>query len=83
MDGKTSSPGLLRITAAILLGIVVGFFVFLAITLVLGVMNIPVSLQFAENILSAVLLVLSLAVCTGIFLWLVWNSPPTESMEEE
>lgn len=83
MDEKTSSPGLLRIAAAILLGIVVGFFVFLAISLVLGVLNIPVSLQFAENILSAALLVLSLTICTGIFLWLVWTTPPTESGTEE
>ena len=50
MAEKSPRPSILRIVSAILLGIVVGFFVFLGIALILGVMNIPVSMQFAENI---------------------------------
>jgi hypothetical protein len=50
---------------------------------VLGVLNIPVSMQFAENIYSAILLILSLAVCITGFLWLVWTNPPTETALEE
>ena len=83
MAENSSRPSVLRIVSAILLGIVVGFFVFLGIALILGVMNIPVSMQFAENILSVILLTISLAVCIGVFLWLVWITPPTESESTE
>ena len=83
MGENSSRPGILRIVAAVLLGIVVGFFVFFAITLVLGALNIPVSMQFAENIYSAILLIISLAVCIGGFLYLVWTNPPTETESEE
>ena len=83
MAENSSRPSVLRIVSAIFLGIVVGFFVFLGIALILGVMNIPVSMQFAENILSAILLTICLAVCIGIFLWLVWITPPTESESTE
>jgi len=83
MAENSSRPSVLRIVSAILLGIVVGFFVFLGIALILGVMNIPVSMQFAENVLSAILLTISLAVCIGGFLWLVWITPPTESESTE
>ena len=83
MAENFSRPSILRIVAAILLGIVVGFFVFLGMALILGVLNIPVSMQFAENILSAILLIISLAVCIGGFLWLVWTTPPTEPALEE
>ena len=83
MTEKSPRPSTLRIVSAILLGIVVGFFVFLGIALILGAMNIPVSMQFAENILSAILLTICLAVCIGGFLWLVWTTPPTEPALEE
>lgn len=83
MAENSPRPSILRIIAAILLGIVVGFFVFFAITLVLGALDIPVSMQFAENIYSALLLIISLAVCIGGFLWLVWTNPPSESESEE
>jgi hypothetical protein len=83
MPENSSRPSVLRIVAAILLGIVVGFFVFLGIGLILGAMNIPVSMEFAENILSAILLTISLAVCIGGFLWLVWITPPTQSESTE
>jgi len=83
MAENSSRPSLLRIIAAIFLGIVVGFFVFFAITLVLGALNIPVSMQFAENIYSAILLIISLAVCIGGFLYLVWTNPPTKTESEE
>jgi uncharacterized membrane-anchored protein len=83
MAENSSRPSILRIVAAVFLGIVVGFFVFFAITLVLGALNIPVSMQFAENIYSAILLIISLAVCIGGFLYLVWTNPPTEAETEE
>ena len=83
MAENSSRPSILRIVAAVFLGIVVGFFVFFAITLVLGALNIPVSMQFAENIYSAILLILSLAICIGGFLYLVWTNPPTETESEE
>lgn len=83
MGENSSRPGILRIVAAIFLGIVVGFFVFFAITLVLGALDIPVSMQFAENIYSAILLIISLIVCIAGFLWLVWTNPPTEPAPEE
>jgi len=82
MARNYSRPSLLRIVAAVLLGIVVGFFVFLGMALILGALDIPVSMQFAENILSAVLLIISLAVCIGGFLWLVWTNPPIETEGE-
>ncbi len=82
MARNYSRPSLLRIAAAVLLGIVVGFFVFLGMALILGALDIPVSMQFAENILSAVLLIFSLAVCIGGFLWMVWTTPPLETEEE-
>jgi hypothetical protein len=40
-------------------------------------------MQFATNIYSAILLILSLAVCIGGFLYLVWTNPPTETESEE
>jgi hypothetical protein len=83
MAENSSRPSILRIVAAVFLGIVVGFFVFFAITLVLGALNIPVSMQFATNIYSAILLILSLAICIGGFLYLVWTNPPTETESEE
>jgi hypothetical protein len=76
-------PSILRIIAAIFLGIVIGFFVFFAITLILGALDIPVSMEFASNIYSAFLLIISLAVCIGGFLWLVWTNPPTEPVPGE
>jgi hypothetical protein len=82
MGENSSRPSILRIVAAVFLGIVVGFFVFFAITLVLGALNIPVSMQFAENIYSAILLIISLTVCIGGFLYLVWTNPPTETESE-
>jgi uncharacterized protein YqhQ len=83
MAENSSRPSILRIVSAILLGIVVGFFVFLGIALILGALNIPISMQFAENILSAILLIISLAVCIGGFLWLVWTTPPSKTAMEE
>jgi hypothetical protein len=83
MAENSSQPSILRIVAAVLLGIVVGFFVFFAITLVLGAVGIPVSMEFAANIYSAILLILSIGVCIAGFLWLVWTNPPTEPEQEE
>ncbi|MDD1711454.1 MAG: hypothetical protein LUQ37_11195 [Methanoregulaceae archaeon] len=78
-----SRPSALRIIAGIILGIVIGFFVFFGITLVLGAMNIPISMQFAENLFSLIVFIISMIVCIALVLWLVWTTPPTESEQEE
>jgi hypothetical protein len=89
MDNKTSNPGILRIAAAIILGAIVGFILFLVVALFIGVfndhmgMNIPVSTDVAENIFSAVILVIfELGSIIG-FCWKVWVTPPTEEVNEE
>ena len=78
MKNPRSQPSALRIIAGVILGIVVGFFVFFGIALILGALNIPVSMQFAENIFSLIVFVLSMIVCIALVLWLVWTTPPTE-----
>jgi hypothetical protein len=87
MSENTIKPSPLRLAAAVILGIVVGFFLFLIITLGIGLFNdmlgtaLPVSTNFAENIYSAVILVVLLLVCIGGCVWLVWKTPPTPEEE--
>jgi hypothetical protein len=77
-------PSLIRILAAILLGFFGGFFLFLIVALVIGGVNgllgvqIPVNLLIAENIYSAVTLLVIILLCIGGALWLVWRTPPSE-----
>ncbi len=84
MTENTIKPGPLRVAAAIILGCVVGFILFFIIALGIGFvndrmgMNIPVNLLFAENIWSAVLLVVLMAASIIYFCWKVWTTPPTE-----
>jgi phosphate/sulfate permease len=83
MPETPPKPSALRITAAVILGIFVGFFLFFGIALVIGAfnntmgMNIPVSTQVTENVISAVLLVAIIIICIAVFCWKVYTTPPT------
>jgi phosphate/sulfate permease len=83
MPETPPKPSALRITAAVILGIFVGFFLFFGIALVIGAfnntmgMNIPVSTQVTENVISAVLLVAIIIICVAVFCWKVYTTPPT------
>jgi hypothetical protein len=80
-------PSLIRIIAAVLLGFFGGFFLFLIVALVIGGVNdilgiqIPINLLIAENIYSAVTLIVIIVLCIGGALWLVWRTPPSEPEE--
>jgi len=84
MSEKTSTPSLLRLAAAVFLGIIVGFILFLVAALFIGMfnnmmgMNIPVGMDIAENILSAVLLIIFIFGSIAAFCWKVWVTPSTE-----
>ena len=84
MTENAKKPSPLRVVAAIILGCVVGFILFFIIALGIGfvndrmAMNIPVNLLFAENIWSAVLLIVLIAASVIYFCWKVWTTPPTE-----
>ena len=88
MDNTTSTPGILRLASAVILGIIVGFILFLIVALFIGMFNnwmgmdIPVGTDIAENILSAVLLVIFVIGSIAGFCWKVWTTPPTEEEEE-
>ena len=83
MPETPPKPSALRITAAVILGIFVGFFLFFGIALVIGAfnntmgMNIPVSTQVTENVISAILLVAIIIICVAVFCWKVYTTPPT------
>jgi len=83
MAEKLPKPDALRIVAAVILGIFVGFILFFVFALFIGAfnatmgMNIPITTQVAENILSAVLLVVIIIICIAYFCWKVWTTPPT------
>jgi uncharacterized membrane protein YkvI len=69
--------------AAVILGIFVGIILFFVFALFIGAfnqamgMNIPVTTQVAENILSAVLFIVIIIICIAYFCWKVWTTPPT------
>lgn len=73
----------LRIAGAVILGIFVGFFLFLIVALIIGAVNdslgtnIPIDMLFAENIWSAILLVVIIGFCIGVLCWRVLASQPT------
>lgn len=83
MADNPSNGRPLRLLAAIIAGIFVGFFIFLGIALIIGLFNdalgsnIPISTEIAENIWSAVLLVVIVILCAGGFCWRVITSVPT------
>lgn len=84
---KNTTPSALRLAAAVILGLIVGFILFLVAALFIGMfntsmnMNIPVGLDVAENILSAILLVIFVGFSIAGFCWKVWVTPPTEEEE--
>ena len=83
MTENAPKPTVLRIVAAVILGIFVGLFLFFGLALVIGAfndtmgMNISVSTQVTENTISAVLLVGIIITCVAVFCWKVWTSPQT------
>jgi hypothetical protein len=83
MAEKLPRPDALRIVAAVILGLFVGFLLFYGFALFIGAfnqamgMNIPVTTQVAENILSAVLLIVIIIIFIAYFCWKVWTTPPT------
>lgn len=84
MDENVSNPAWLRMAAAVLLGCVVGGILFLIAALVIGAINdrmgmqIPISLRIAENIWSAMLLVLFIGFSIAALWWKVETTPPSE-----
>jgi hypothetical protein len=88
MNEKTTTPISLRLAAAIFLGIIVGFILFLIAAMFIGAFNnlmgmaIPVGMNFTENLISAILLVLFEIGCIAGFCWKVWTTPSIEEKEE-
>jgi tetrahydromethanopterin S-methyltransferase subunit C len=84
MDEIAAKPTWLRITAAVLLGAIVGFIIFLIVALVIGSvnnlmgMNIPINLRVAENVWSPLLLVIFIGFSIAGFWWKVETTPPSE-----
>jgi hypothetical protein len=88
MNEKTTTPSLLRIAAAIFLGLIVGFILFLVAALFIGMFNqlmgmqIPIGMDVAENVLSAILLVIFVGGSVTGFCWKVWTTPATVEEDE-
>jgi formate/nitrite transporter FocA (FNT family) len=88
MNEKTATPSLLRLAAAIFLGLIVGFILFFIAAMVIGSinqlmdMNIPVRMDVAENVISAILLVVFVGGSIAGFCWKVWTTPASEEEEE-
>lgn len=74
---------MLRLAAAVILGVITGTILFLVVALGIGVVNdtmgmqIPVNLLIAENMFSAILLVLLILICVAGFCRQVWITPPS------
>jgi tetrahydromethanopterin S-methyltransferase subunit C len=84
MDEKTAKPSWIRIAAAVILGAIVGFIIFLIVALVIGSLNdlmgmsIPINLRIAENIWSPILLIIFIGLSIAGLWWKVETTPPTE-----
>jgi hypothetical protein len=89
MADQAKQPTPLRIISAVLLGCIVGVILFLIVALGIGAandrmhMNIPINLLVAENIFSAILLLVLVAVCVAGFIRMVQNTPPSEPESDE
>ncbi len=90
MAETNQNPSALRLFAAVLLGIAVAFIIFFIFALGIGLlnasfhMNIPLTLDFRENIFSALLLGVLVIVCIAGFAWMVYKTPPaSEEIEKE
>ncbi|OPY39322.1 MAG: hypothetical protein A4E35_00093 [Methanoregula sp. PtaU1.Bin051] len=85
----TAKPDPLRVAAAVILGVITGAILFLIIAIVIGMindishMNIPISMLVAENVFSAVLLVVLVIVCVAAFYRKVITTPPSEPVADE
>ena len=83
MTENAPKPAVLRVVAAVILGIFVGFFLFFGLALVIALLNdstginIPVSTNVTENVISAILLVGIIITCVAFFCWKVYTSPPS------
>jgi len=79
-----AGPAWLRITAALLLGVMIGGILFLIVTIIIGAINdsmgmsIPFNLRVAENLWSAVLLVVFIGFSIAFLWWKVETTPPSE-----
>jgi hypothetical protein len=84
MDEKLPKPTWLRIAAAVMLGGMIGGILFLVAVLIIGAINdsmrmsIPISLRLAENLWSAVLLVIFIGFSIAFLWWKVETTPPSE-----
>ena len=84
MDEKMAKSTWLRITAALLLGGVIGGILFLIAVLIIGAindlmgMNIPIDLRIAENLWSSVLLIILIGFSIAFLWWKVETTPPSE-----
>ena len=89
MSQNSERPGILRIIAAVILGCITGTILFLIVALGIGLvndkmgMNIPINLLIAENVFSAMLLILFILICIVGFCWQVWNTPVSDSNMED
>ena len=90
MAETNQNPGALRLFAALLLGIAVAFIIFFIFALGIGFinksfsMNVPLTLDFRENIFSAVLLGVLVVICVAGFIWMVYKTPAaSEEIEKE
>ena len=85
----TANPDPLRVAAAIILGIITGGILFLVVALLIGAvndmahMNISFSTNVAENIFSAILLVVFIIACVAGFYRKVVTTPPSEPEQED
>ena len=85
MSKNAERPGMLRIIAAVILGGITGTILFLIVALGIGAVNdkmgmkIPVNLLIAENVFSAILLILFILIFIAVFCWQVWNTPSSDS----
>ena len=88
MTSPANPPDALRLIAAAILGVIAGAVLFLIVALGIGFvndrlhMNIPINLLVAENIFSAVLLVLFIIICVAYLCRMVLQTPPTNPKEE-
>jgi Na+/H+ antiporter NhaC len=87
MTKNIERPSLLRISAAVILGCIVGSIMFLIVALGIGAindrmgMNIPINMLIAENIWSAAVLLIFIIIAVYVFCRQVWNTPPTAPYE--
>ena len=88
MNETPSRPNALRLAAAVILGIIVGTLLFFIVALFIGIiinisgMNFSFRTDVAENVLSAVLLVIFIGFSIAGFCWKVWTTPSSEEVTE-